>query len=508
MTRTEHRSIREWVVVKGTLVLESPAHLGGGDLDALTDMPVLLNEVDDRPLLTGTSIAGALRNYLRERQQGDSVKFGKTENGLYATLLFGGHRGDDDGIQSPLVVHDAVGTLSGYELRDGVAIDPATRTAEDKKKFDIQLLGAGTTFPLQFDLAIGKRTEDEDMNAYRVDLIKALATALKGLEDGEITLGARKRRGFGRCTVRDWEVACYDLSQREGLLAWLASDRDPDWQKMASVPVKKGAILPALGVSELLKDNRQRVQLKARFALDGTLLIRSGFGEADTRADTVHLHAIRSDGSSVPVIPGTSWAGVLRHRALKIARTLSDDREVEVGEGENKKTVKLAVDFVDGLFGPSEIDKNADSKSSRVVIDESEVRDASSLEITRVKIDRFTGGAYESALFTEQPLVGTPDSVVELVLTVRGQGDSNKYTPDEETGLLLLLLKDLWTGDLPIGGESSVGRGRLQGLEATLSAPAGKWTLRTQPDGKLSVENPEQLQKYVDDFNARMVKHD
>ena len=39
---------------------------------------------------------------------------------------------------------------------------------------------------------------------------------------------------------------------------------------------------------------------------------------------------------------------------------------------------------------------------------------------------------------------------------------------DHEIGLLLLLLKDLWTGDLPLGGEISVGRGRLRGRSATL----------------------------------------
>ena len=33
----------------------------------------------------------------------------------------------------------------------------------------------------------------------------------------------------------------------------------------------------------------------------------------------------------------------------------------------------------------------------------------------------------------------------------------------------MLLLKDLWTGDLPLGGEISVGRGRLCGRSATLS---------------------------------------
>src|SRR5690348_13398194 len=115
MARALHRSISERWVITGKLELTSPAHLGNGEADAFTDMPILLNEVDGRPLLPGTSVAGALRNYLRELQTG----FGKpsplskdeTERKLLATALFGGYRGDDDGAQSPVVVHDAIGTL-------------------------------------------------------------------------------------------------------------------------------------------------------------------------------------------------------------------------------------------------------------------------------------------------------------------------------------------------------------------------------------------------------------
>ena len=136
--------------------------MAAANADALTDMPVLLNEVDNNPLLPGTSIAGALRNYLREFELGDSVPLPKNKDDkrhaqevhMLINQLFGGYRGDDDGIQSPLVVEDAVGNLSGFELRDGVAIDSDSRTAADDKKFDIQLLAAGTTFPLQFELAI------------------------------------------------------------------------------------------------------------------------------------------------------------------------------------------------------------------------------------------------------------------------------------------------------------------------------------------------------------------
>jgi dipeptidyl aminopeptidase/acylaminoacyl peptidase len=57
-------------------------------------------------------------------------------------------------------------------LRDGVAIDPRTRTAEDKKKFDIELLEAGTRFTLRFELLLPEHLEEQQR------LLLALAIAL------------------------------------------------------------------------------------------------------------------------------------------------------------------------------------------------------------------------------------------------------------------------------------------------------------------------------------------
>lgn len=521
--RREHRSIIERVIVRGELVLQSPAHFGGAEADALTDMPVLLDEVDSQPLLPGTSIAGALRNYLREVQVGNGVKIPKknidtedafkTERERAATLLFGGFRGDDEGEQSPLVVEDAIGSLSDFELRDGVSIEAETRTAKDSQKFDIQLLGAGTSFPLQFELAITEPPESMHLSyeKYRAKLLNALATALKGFEESAITLGLRKRRGFGKCHVAGWEVTFYNLKDKQGLLDWLSSDRG--WVERPKPSLKP--IKESLSAKELIKDERKRATLKATFGIDGTLLIRSGFGDLGARADTVHLHATRKKGtdiSNTPVIPGTSWAGILRHRALKIARTLSDDKpkldkDKKPVVDKNGKLVPEVQDFIDGMFGPSVIEEKSEEKfnkerepvkASRISIEESEVKQAESLEITRVAIDRFTGGAYEGALFTEQPLVGAKDSEVELVLTLRSPDDP-------EIGLLLLLLKDLWTGDLPIGGESGVGRGRLRGKHANLTYGSGNWEIIGNEDGSLQLPaNTQRLEDFVDAFNKKM----
>jgi CRISPR/Cas system CSM-associated protein Csm3 (group 7 of RAMP superfamily) len=498
--RTQHRSLTERWVVTGSLLLETPAHFGNGDADALTDMPLLLDEVEGKPLLPGTSIAGALRNYLRELELGYGLPEGKAS---LASTLFGGSRGFDDGEQSPLIVDDAVAESGGFELRDGVAIEADTRTAKDEAKFDIQLLPAGTTFPLRFELLVSK--EDGGGAILR----NALVTALDGLEDRQITMGARKRRGFGQCTVTNWQVRKYDLNTKEGLLAWLSSEHE--WK--TSWPEEKGQTLAEkLGAIVRSKDDdgRKSAHLTATFALDGTLMIRSGFGSSDTGPDMVHLHSPRTGKKErVPVLPGTSWAGVLRHRALKIARTVSNNIQAvdEKGTPLTKKVgdqivphLKAEV-FTDGMFGPSKIDRedSKNAKASRISIKESEIVDASALVVTRVKIDRFTGGAYESALFSEQPAVGKPETRLVLDLTLR--------TPTEaEMGLLLLLLKDLWTGDLPIGGESGIGRGRLKGVEATLETPDGKWEFKLKGEKVIVTPESDTLEGWVKDFNTEVKK--
>jgi hypothetical protein len=63
-----------------------------------------------------------------------------------------------------------------------------------------------------------------------------------------------------------------------------------------------------------------------------------------------------------------------------------------------------------------------------------------------------------------------------------------------EVGLLLLLLKDLWTGDLPLGGETGIGRGRMKGREATLTlqenGKSEQWKISPAP----TQQDPDALQ--------------
>lgn len=472
------RHIRQRIVVEGELVLQTPAHFGNGDGDEVTDMPLLLDPYDNRsPLLPGASLAGALRGYLREREHGYGHKLERGEESA-SVLLFGGAKSDVDGAQSPLIVDDSLGRSDGTVIRAGVRLDGKTRTAVDKALFDVQLWRAGTTFPLRFELLIGQK---DDAAALK----RALATALAGLSDGRITLGARKRRGYGAAAVKQWRVKAYDLTQPTQLCDWLENGNDALPPETAVTDLKA-----ALGVTDLITDNRRQFHLYADFTLQGSLLIRSGEGQGDTGPDMVHLHAYQPDGKKKPILSGTSLAGALRARAQRIANT------IQAGAG--------ADTLITQLFGGEYQDKDGVRlRASRLTVKETVVENGrSDLVQNRVSIDRFTGGARETALFNQQPVFAKEETVVTIDLHLQ---NPKAY----DVGLLLLLLKDLWTEDLPLGGESSVGRGRLQGRCAELTYQNGErreWKITAAAPNKLNFEkgDPADLQAFVDALHTRL----
>ncbi|MBN2394707.1 MAG: hypothetical protein JXR84_28505 [Anaerolineae bacterium] len=476
------REVVERVMITGRLELLTPTHLGNGDADGPTDMSLLRDpHSPHQVLLTGASIAGALRNYLRTKLWGYHTMPEPDEQPDLGSFfeLFGGQRGDEDGGQSLLIVNDARAALQQTEIRDGVRIDPHTGTAMvdtassrvQGYKFDLELIPAGTVFELHFELLIPK--------GKREALKAMLASALQGVEDGDVALGARKRRGFGQCQITQWKVICYDLSDVQQLCAWLKGA--PSAYMNSDDKIAKCLAVP------LTHDKRDRLTLQGTFVLASPLLIRSEADAYDAEkeislADTAHLRSQRPNRGAVPVLPGTSLTGVLRHRALRIARTLGSEAN--------------ATDLITGLFGGERL--GADGKktlvASRLSVREVEIKNTHRLVQTRVKIDRFTGGAYPTGLFSEMPLFGGPESEVTLWIEL--------HRPKPyEAGLLLLLLKDLWTGDLPVGGGNNVGRGRLRGKSAQLEWPTRQLTCnfsQASENTPLVVSKPETLQTYID----------
>jgi CRISPR/Cas system CSM-associated protein Csm3 (group 7 of RAMP superfamily) len=429
--------------IETDLILESAAHLGGGSSNA-ADMVVLRDARTGGPLLPGTSTAGALRSHLA-----DVLRGYRTNEDPSVAALFGDARGDHLGRQSPLVVFDSRGVLPeshSVEIRDGVQIDTARGTAEDHKKFDQEVLPAGTRFPLRFDLLV-PATDSE------AELVSLLVTALAGFSSGDIALGARRSRGLGMARAETWWAARHDLASRAGWMEWLLSDH------ISPIPRGTGtsdascacvAACPDLALRQH-DDRRRRVVAEIELRLKGALLVRSAPVGPDA-PDAAHL---QSAGRSV--LPGTSLVGVLRSQALRVAGVA---RQAQ-GDAER---------WVERLFGPrmagTTRDESAPLHASRLRVAEAVIEDGSRRRPTRVRIDRFTHGVVPGALFDEET-------------EERGRSRVRMELRDPhpgEHGLLALLLKDLLCGDIAVGGTAAVGRGVVGG-SATLRLEDGREVL-------------------------------
>lgn len=439
-TDTVRRINARWVLT-GELVLVTACHLGG-EATGLTDMVLLRDAREALPLLPGTTLAGALRGHLTDVLEG----FRADEPPAVAEL-FGGERGDDEGSQSPLVVFDSFGQLPRgrlVELRDGVALDARSGTVEDNKKYDLELLAPGTVFPLRLELAIPDR-QREDV------LLSQLIAALDGLASGHVSLGARRSRGLGAVTTRAWKARRFDGSTARGWIDWLTTDAlVPMDTKAQTAATPRDAVALALkraGVKSALTapaDRRALTTVEVTLSFPGALLVRS---PAPT-ADAPDVTQLASGGR--PVLPGTSVAGALRTQASRILHSIAA-REGVVGE-----RADACVDtLVSRVFGPrlaGDRDSRPEPRASKLRVSECTLS-ARRARVTRIRVDRFTQAVASGALFDEEPVVGAQ---ARLTVELR--------EPEEwQHGLLLLLLKDLLAGGIPLGGTVAVGRGVCSG---------------------------------------------
>lgn len=537
------------VLARGEYTLTSAAHFGGEPgLDV--DM-ALLRGADGQLLIPGASIAGACRSFLAHYLFGDgALDYLSAHPSLEAVALSVAElrqqekewrlreEADTDlirlfgsaavgGRQSTLIVHDAYmpGTPASepahrVEVRDGVTIAPVTGHAESGSKYDREVLAPGSRFLLRFELVMRRCYDNPDRLKALLDVL------LAAFEVGDIRLGARTRRGLGQGRVKRWEVQDLDFTRKGAALDWLRR----------TAPAHDAPNRTAALTTLVRPSHRRFLDMRATFTLPGALLVRS-YTESGQEPDAVQL---LSGGD--PILPGTSVAGVLRHRAERILRTLlahdatvraSVDHVVSTWIGRlfgytEIRTRRSAQELAEGLppqaaVTVASLSQRQDGKewvkqrASRLRVEEQRLQYTTPLVQTRIRIDRFTGGTMPGALFDEAPLWGSPtESAWQLRCHLSDPLNA-------EIGLCLLLLKDLWLGDLPLGGGAAIGRGVLHGRTArlTISGEEGEpeqgWEFAHRvPAGgemeapaqlKFTEGRPQDLQHYVDILNGDLLRH-
>lgn len=545
MARRIHKRYR----VTGTLVAQTPLHVGGTGARLETDLPLAVDGAG-RHYIPGTSLAGALRGWHRQACSGpiwdgqviekrsqetaddetaaEPISFSDRLWGFPPT---GKDKGKDKGgAASHVILEDApVSALLPSEIRDGVGIDRVEGRAADRIKYDRQILPRGTRLELNMTVEVPNPGADGGVRA-------ALGHLLTALKEGDVRFGAGKTRGLGRVELKQGMVVEEELQTPTGILSILAARAQPAASNVANV----FDTLCTVDAANLTAVARPKLAITIEWEPAGPVMVKS-----DAEGISVDMLPLVSGVGEklAPVIPGSSIKGALRAQAERIAATVLDiclDKDIP---GRERFLTHVArVDLVETLFGapgPEEKPKKkqdigpprtpkaagpvlglgavavddcfaeqhikpdawqalldaeaGDTKSQASLLAALQNADLSGFyPATHVAIDRWTGGAADSFLYSVlEPggLAWEPISI-ELDLTRLAilrettkndlvsevpRRDDNKASPllrrQAAIALFLLTLRDLLFERIPIGFGGNRGLGAVKVTSIKITAP-------------------------------------
>lgn len=423
-----NNSIKKKIIFSIQVELDSPLCVASGK-EGLTDADVM-QDYDGNPFVPASSIAGAMRAYLKKEKNSPCLL---------------GYSEDEEGRMSSLFLSDMT-FQDGWELytRDGVTLDDK-KTALDGSKYDMQMIEAGTKAHFYAELTIRENNGiEKDLHDSEEEYVSDLAAILCGINSGKLRIGRKKTRGFGKIKliqVRKIEFTANNYLKYSGIY------REQDiWSEAANQRMLEEGWCIWEAWREERKKPTEYLLLQVPLSLQGGISVRqyaSRKGEPDFVQMVRRCNATDNKrAKEIPIIPGSSIAGALKHRLKIILHQLaSHDSKIQVKN------------ILDTMFGYVEGDN---AHISMITVNEAVIEGAVPLTVTRTGISRFESSARNRSLFTEKTYVG---GMLNLeILIKKGIYKDQQWM----LGLLLLAIRDLQNGYLAVGGETSIGRGIFQ----------------------------------------------
>lgn len=383
-----------------------PLHVGSSEGDR---SEVLIHPVLGQPFLQATGIAGAFRDFFSYDEKLQNKMFGVQDG--------------DDIAQSKVRFTDGFFEKGNVytELRPRVRIDRKTGTCqsnsmnggtdESGQKFEMEVVSSGSVFG--FSIYIFEKKNKEE---YRKNLEQALAA----LNNGIIQLGGQKSNGCGYVRLISVKKSVYDMKNEKDRNLWRNED------KVAEEII-----------SNLSGNNDMRTHFVLDGRTEGSILVKAlsvrEYGDDAPDAENIRNH------KKEYIIPASAVKGVVRNRIEKICKYKNMDDSI--------------VEDIFGKTGYNETDgKTGCLRFYDCVIGDTAENDMAVTQ-KRIHIDKFTGGVMYQGLFSEKPAGGK----VTIRVDVLPSGD------DKAKALVLLALRDIGIGAVPLGGENSIGRGYIAG---------------------------------------------
>jgi CRISPR/Cas system CSM-associated protein Csm3 (group 7 of RAMP superfamily) len=492
------RDIYSRLCLRGTLVTQSPLHVGGHGEEVDTDLP-LARDGAGQLYVPGTSLAGALRQWCEQAFDDPNIHYGDERK---PSERVWGFQDGEKGHASFVVVEDAEIEDSDsvvVEVRDHVGIDREFGSAAENIKYDRAILPRGTKLTLR--LTVDVATEDQ-----RPLALAMLAALQQALAAGEVRLGAAKTRGLGYVRLDGGQLTEQCFGSRQGILASL---------RLANGAVVSSADIEAARQAHPAR-RRPRLTLKIHWQPVGPLMVKAGFD--GIAADMLPLVS-GCDGQVSLVLPGSSIKGALRGQAERIVRTVRGDTSPSWlgGDGKRKFLDAVKLPLINELFGAA---KQSEGESHlglgalgivdcygqhrlaggqwqaiQAATDDRQLREALTKaglhpwsQAYHVAIDRWLGSAAESMLYTVLEPHRTEWEPLTLEVNLQ-RLPSELQLP--ALALLLLVVRDLANDRLPLGfathrGMGTVSVGQVEMVGVDLPEPLAQLGHVVLPGGRLN----------------------
>jgi CRISPR-associated protein, TM1792/TM1809 family len=433
------------------LETETPLAIGSGNKDIKTDS-VVAKDINELPYIPTTTLAGLIRHSLPEELQEYWMGFQKKKDGEGSRIMLSEGKilsADGNPIDGLNLVKDKITQLCReLPIRQHVRINQQG-TAVKNGKFDEEIVPKGVRFCFEIELMAEK------------DKPGIMGTILSIIQSDGFRIGSGSRSGFGKIKVVDILRRDLDLCVPDELTLYLgkSSSLAKEWKGYRpytpSATKESDCILYTLKLRPV-----------------DFMFFGSGFG--DERSDMTFVRepvvtswdrgeATVEELERVILIPASSVKGALAHRTAyhynRLERVFADKKtaeELEKNTGKENKAVKT-------LFGSEGDRKGKNKQRGNILFSDIIEEQKVPLEkkvLNHVKIDRFTGGAVDGALFSEEVLYA-PEKIFNLELMLR------KTAVDEKDGKIVkafeAALTDLCRGYLPLGGGVNRGNGTFKG---------------------------------------------
>lgn len=466
---------------------KAPLNIGSGNKSIKTDS-LVLRDVNGLPFIPGTTIAGLLRHSLNKNEQ--DILLGSQKEGSRLIITEARMLDENGNVLDGLLPEEKLNTefLSHFRkqmiIRQHVKIDHRG-TADKYGKFDEEIVLKGARFCFEMEMI----SNDADDSKFK-NLLNVFASET-------FRMGSGSRSGFGKIEVigkseivnnKSIDGKCLykkinlsELNQKEWYLK-KSSSLSGKWEDCDEYYLTKPELK---GWTEYRIEGLQPVDF---------MLFGSGFGndqgdmtfvrESYVKWDHGKAKIIKgsekdSEGKenvNVVLIPASSVKGALSHRVAfhynKIVGnvimsdgTIGNGKTAESVTGKNNPAVKA-------IFG-SEGKKNNETKKMEdkqrgnfLMSDIIKSKNPATKQkvLNHVSTDRFTGGAIDGALFSEETLYAQNESF-EFTIMVNNQAFKDNVEKEEKVaGLNIQIafeaaLKDICSGLLSLGGGVNRGNG-------------------------------------------------